>query len=433
MKKLHITTLITLLFVTYLKAQTIVHTGDIDNFFQAFDSIQTTKDKEKQIEFVQKIYLDKGSLGIKYAINNSVDGGKIATAKHWADLIINAKENLLRIRPYFENLPSQAKILDLKFKFFKDQYPYFKDGNVYFFIGLGMFGGRPVDNNVFVGSELYANEKSDWAVYVVIHEFVHTLQNRSNDALLAHCLNEGACDFIAEVINQKNLSETFPNGYIDFGNKNEKDVWKEFKKYIQSNEKGIFFDWLYGNKGRNLNGTQMKYLGYFIGFKICKAYYDNSIDKKQAIKDIIEMDVSTDEKARAFLLKSGYIPKKDIQFIKDFKFTKVAKANKGLKLVQYGYKLEKDQIVFQFDLPKSIDKTQVELITVAGSFNGWNPKDLNYKMSNTKDKHYELRLPSSSLKEKYYEFKFVVNTETWQSPPENAKNMQNGNLSLIVK
>lgn len=54
-------------------------------------------------------------------------------------------------------------------------------------------------------------------------------------------------------------------------------------------------------------------------------------------------------------------------------------------------------------------------------------------MSNTKDKHYELRLPSSSLKEKYYEFKFVVNTETWQSPPENAKNMQNGNLSLIVK
>ncbi len=265
-----------------------------------------------------------------------------------------------------------------------------------------------------------------------IHEFVHTLQNRSNNALLAHCLNEGACDFIAEIINQKKLSETFPNGYIDFGYKNEKDIWTEFKRFIKSNEKGKFFDWLYGKKGRSLNGTQMKDLGYFIGYKICKAYYDNSIDKKLAIKEIIEMDVSTDEKARSFLLKSGYAPNKDIKFLKTFKFTKVEDVKKGLKLVRYGYRIEKENVIFEFVLPKSVNKNEIEIITIAGSFNGWNPKDLDYKMTNTKGDYYELKLSKSKLKD-YNEFKFVINTENWQSPPENAKNIENGNLVLKLK
>lgn len=414
--------------------QTTIYTKDIENFYQAFDSVQTTNNNQKQIDFVQKIYLDNGTLGIKYAIDNSVDGGKKATAKNWADLMQNAKENLIRIRPYLSSLPSQASILNSRFKYFKEQYPNFKNGNVYFFVGLGMFGGRPVDNNVFVGSELYANEKSDWGVYVVIHEFVHTLQNRSNDALLAHCLNEGACDFITEVISQKNPSETFPtaNNYIDFGYKNEKAIWTEFKKFIKSNEKGKFFDWLYGNKGRNINDAQVKDLGYFIGYKICKAYYDKSIDKKLAIKEIIEMDVSTDEKARTFLLKSGYAPNNDTKFLKTFKFAKVEDVKKGLKLIQYGYRIEKENVVFKFTLPKNVNKSEIEMITIAGSFNGWNPKDLDYKMTNTKENIYELKLPKSKLKD-YNEFKFVINSENWQTPPENAKNSENGNLTLKLK
>jgi hypothetical protein len=428
-----LTIVLTLICASTLNAQTIFHTEDINHFFTAFDSVQTTSDNAKQIDFVQRIYLNNGSLGVKYAIDHSVDGGKLATAKHWVDLMHNSKENINRIRPYFGNLPNQMEILEPKFEYFKAQYPDFKDGNVYFVIGLGMFGGRPEGTNLFIGCEVLANDKPDWAVSIVLHEYVHTLQKNSDNALFAHCLNEGACDFIAEVINQKGLRETYPNGYIDFGYKNEQIVWTEFKKFIASNEKGKFFDWLYGVKGRNFNGIQMKDLGYFMGYKICKAYYDNSTDKKQAIKDIIEMDVSTDENARMFLLKSGYVPNQDLKFIRNFKFTKIEEVKKGFKLVKYGYKFEKDQIVFQFVLPKSINKDQVDLITIAGSFNGWNPKDLNFKMTNIKDNYYEFRLPKSKLTDKYYEFKYVINTENWQSVPENARNSQNGNLTLTIE
>jgi hypothetical protein len=426
---------LTFLCATTIKAQTVFHTKDIENFYQAFDSVQTTNDKEKQIDFVQKIYLDNGSLGLKYAINHSVDGGKIATAKHWAEFMINIKENLIRIRPYFKNLPSQMKILEPKFKYFKEQYPEFKDGNVYFVIGLGMFGGRPEQEgpSLFIGCEVLADDKPDWAVNIVLHEYVHTLQKNSDNALLAHCLNEGACDFIAEVINEKNLREIYPNGYIDFGYKNEKVVWKEFKKFITSNEKGKFFDWLYGIKGRNLNGRQMKDLGYFMGYKICKAYYDNTMNKRQAIKDIIEMDVSSDEKARAFLIKSGYVPKSDLKFVNNFKFTKVTETKKRIQFIQYGYKIGKDNIVFTFELPKNIDKKQIEYITIAGSFNGWNPQNLNYKMTNIANNEYQFIMPKANLKEKYNEFKFVINGENWQTVPDNARNTQNGNITLEIK
>jgi len=42
-------------------------------------------------------------------------------------------------------------------------------------------------------------------------------------------------------------------------------------------------------------------LGYYVGYEICKAYYDKATDKKQAIKDIF-----TIRDYKAFLEKSGY-------------------------------------------------------------------------------------------------------------------------------
>lgn len=88
--KLKFLIILSLIATTKSVGQTTIYTKDIENFFQAFDSVQATNDKQKQIEFVQKLYLDHGSLGIKYAKDNSVDGGKKATAKDWADLMQNA-------------------------------------------------------------------------------------------------------------------------------------------------------------------------------------------------------------------------------------------------------------------------------------------------------------------------------------------------------
>lgn len=344
-----------------------------------------------------------------------------------------SRENLNRIRPFFNNLPSQKTILEQKFTYFKELYPQFKDGNVYFIFGVGIFGGRPTGNNLIIGCELMAKDAPDWAVSIVLHEFVHTLQYRTNDALLAHSLNEGACDFIAEVVNQKSLRESYPNGYIDFGYKNEKAVWENFKKYIFSNEKGRFFDWLYGQKGININGETMKDLGYFMGYFFCKSYYENAADKKQAIKEIIEMDVSTDEKAKNFVIKSKYGSKKDQKFVKNLTFSKVVIESKKVKMIVSGYIEDKENVIFTFNLPPSFDPKMLKYVTIAGTFNSWDPQDLNYKMTPTKENKYEFVMPKTKFKAKINEFKFVINGDSWQNIPENAVNTNNGNLTLELK
>ena len=56
--------------------------------------------------------------------------------------------------------------------------------------------------------------------------------------------------------------------------------------------------WLYS--GDNSVGRPSD-LGYFMGYKICEAYYENAADKKQAVKDIIEV-----QDFETFLKQSRY-------------------------------------------------------------------------------------------------------------------------------
>lgn len=53
------------------------------------------------------------------------------------------------------------------------------------------------------------------------------------------------------------------------------------------------------------NGTPEKPgdLGYWVGYRIAKTYYQRASDKRQAFREILEM---TDPKA--FLAKSGWYP-----------------------------------------------------------------------------------------------------------------------------
>lgn len=43
-----------------------------------------------------------------------------------------------------------------------------------------------------------------------------------------------------------------------------------------------------------------------MGYEICKAYYNQAKDKKQAIKDIIELNYSNEQAVEAFLLASKF-------------------------------------------------------------------------------------------------------------------------------
>jgi hypothetical protein len=68
--------------------------------------------------------------------------------------------------------------------------------------------------------------------------------------------------------------------------------------FIADQDKTDISAWLY-----NSTPEQPRDLGYWVGYRIVKSYYQHANDKRQAFHEILEM---TDPKA--FLAKSGWYP-----------------------------------------------------------------------------------------------------------------------------
>jgi hypothetical protein len=423
-------TILLLLIVTHVAtAQNRVITTDITNFWTLFDSIKKVSKPKDKISLVQKIYIDKGTVGLKTVMNHFR-----YTAKSWVDYIDKNTGALERIRPYTLTAFKQQETLDIKLANFKKVYSNLSNSCIYFVIGVGEFGGNAIKGNCIIGAEVIANDQPDWAIYMALHEYVHTQQTSKVYDLLAHCIDEGMADFVAELFLDKKISEFNPSGYIAFGLQNEKEIWEKFKIYMGSdNDNGNFHNWLYGIKGITINESTMKDLGYFMGYQICKSYYNNATDKNKAISEMLGNGFKTNEDAKYFLLQSGYVPKEDLEFAKNLKFGKITVPKENIVKVIYGYRIENDSVVFEYKIPKSMDKNLIRTITIAGTFNNWNPNDSNYSMTFNNTVKYELRFSKNKFNvSKLEQFKFVINGNMWQNPPETALNVDSKDRNLIL-
>ena len=309
MKQLKIIIISLLYSATTLgQTQNKIFTTDIENFWIAYDSVKTTNDKTKQKNFIQELYLDKATSGLKDFIIV-----REHTAKRHLDNIINFPKFWISLRPHTLQIQSYTQDIEKLMLRYKMLYPAFKQPDIFFTIGCLNSGGTTTRNKILIGSEIAASdstvdasEVSIWlrgvfryntsVVSMVAHEMTHTQQKGNrNTNLLGNCIKEGACDFIAELLLEKQLQSP----YMTYGKANEKALWELFQKDMYGQETK---DWLY-NGGQAQKGKAD--LGYFIGYLICKAYYVNSRNKTKAINQIIEL--SYDKKSVAkFLKKSKY-------------------------------------------------------------------------------------------------------------------------------
>ena len=300
-----------LFFSSTFGQTTKIFTSDIDNFWIAYDSVQTTKDTVKQLQFIQELYLDKATAGLK---DFMIARGH--SAKRHLQNILKFPKFWTSLRPHTLDIKNHTKEIEQLMQRFKLLYPSFKQPDVYFTIGVLNSGGTTNAEKILIGSEIACSDKTvdaselnSWlqgvfqnnknVVYLVAHEVVHTQQklgdseDDENTNLLGYCLREGACDFIAELLLEKEIASP----YMTYGKANEKTLWQEFQNEMSGQE---VKNWLY-------NGSQVQHadLGYFIGYAICKSYYDNSKNKKKAIKQIIELDYKP-KSVFKFLKKSKY-------------------------------------------------------------------------------------------------------------------------------
>lgn len=300
-----------------VQAQINIHTEDLPRFYQAFDSVFNTKDSLKQIQFFKRLYEDKASNGLKKFME--LRGGN---AVAWRKMALKDSAMLSKKRPWILSVLKQEKIIAQRIEQFKKIYPDFREGDIYFCVGVNNSGGTVYDNTVYIGTEVLSSEADDWAVFTVLHEFVHTQQwvqrnmtklmgsdsvlngyLKTHKQLLGKCLEEGVADFVAELAFGKSLVQTNPKGHTAFGVKHEKQIWELFKQDMFKD-----FDdtngWLYSKKA--IGKDTISDLGYFMGYQIAKTYYRNSKNKTLAIKQMIEKGF-TDESAKLFLKESGYL------------------------------------------------------------------------------------------------------------------------------
>lgn len=329
-------------------------TRDISNFWRAIDHA-AGKDTAALIASLRHDYLENPSPGLfDWIVNRLINQnavGKVLEAKGWSrersmgamaaslgtperagfDTVVmpaildNAARNLaytyLARRRYYDGIRANTLAVDTAraikdsihaaFRRMSALYPDAKYADVYFLIGRMSSGGTTGRNALLIGTEMNGRDASTpideldaWhrAVtgsiaglpHIVAHEMIHTLQGKraGPETLLRDALDEGSADFLSELVSGKRIA----NPAYAYGDAHEAELWAKFKTHTDSSNTS---DWLYQGD-RTPPGVPAD-LGYWMGYKISKAYYDKSADKKAAVRAIL---LYTD--ASAFLRASGY-------------------------------------------------------------------------------------------------------------------------------
>lgn len=290
------------------RQQVNISTVDIDHFWEAHDSLATARDS---IAVFQRLYIDRATLGLKEFIKaRNFEAGEYIT------LIKKFPKFWTSIRPNTERIAARRKEIEIIFQKFAELYPTFQPPDVCFAIGCLRTGGTTSPNLILIGSEIASADSSTrtteftgWHARVlanlsditamVAHEAVHTQQKNNrgyakgyhDHRLLTQSIREGCADFIGSLLTGSIIN----NVQYQYGLAHEPELWKEFQQHMNGKD---FSRWLYnGIKSHDRPAD----LGYFIGYRICERYYNQSKDKPKAIRELLSI-----KDYPKFLKKSGY-------------------------------------------------------------------------------------------------------------------------------
>jgi predicted Zn-dependent protease DUF2268 len=259
----------------------IISTADVDLFWQAYDEWKTVANSvpDRLAAILDRDYIKKGSPGVQDFIpHRIIDGDALAK------MILKEPTYYENVRANTERMQSFVPEIRKGFERLKEIYPDAIFPPVYFVIGRRNSGGTESDKGLIIGAEMFSDTGSrihlNEVVCIVIHELIHYQQQAWGGDLTTQVMNEGAADFIAELITGNQIDEDIK----PYGDSHEEELWKKFQEDAKRNDSK---PWLY-------NGGDEKHvgppdLGYYVGYKICQSLYEISVDKGAALRAIIAM------------------------------------------------------------------------------------------------------------------------------------------------
>lgn len=258
----------------------VLETKDAQNFWKAFDKMETSTANP----FAE--YIENGSPGVKSFIKN-----RIINADSLYAAVKKNKEEYLKTRNVLDGIGAKDKKLKASYSALKYWYPNAKFSTVYFVYGRMNTGGNSSNEGISIGTELFKN--LDGVVPLIVHEMIHYQQNnKGGETLLKQALTEGGADFIAEFVSGEPMNVKA----FQYGEANSDKLYKEFVTRYKSDD---FRDWFYWTSKKDDRPND---LGYWVGYKICEAYFNKQTDKHKAVHDILNI-----EDPFLFLKDSGFL------------------------------------------------------------------------------------------------------------------------------
>jgi len=281
-------------------------TTDIPRFWKAFDAMASPSDTLP----LRRDYLDAGTDGLKDFTSLRWKDARTLTNMVWPrrDYYASVRANTLSVASLEPEIRRIYRMLDTLYA--DAVFP-----DVYFAIGGMATGGTTSQHGLLIGTELFARAGDsptgsltpwqqsvirtiDILPAIVAHELTHYQQHfgQQINTLLAASIQEGSADFVSEMLTGRTINEHLRV----YGDAHEHELWESFRVLMNTSD---WSQWLYNGGTVSSTSTRPADLGYYMGARIASSYYARQSDKRQALRDILNI-----RDFNAFLAASGYNP-----------------------------------------------------------------------------------------------------------------------------
>jgi len=283
-----------------------IHTGDVTRFLGTVSALRRARTYRDSAALLFQRYYLPATPGLRSFIRTRIGSP------------FELLDQMQSRRQYYAHLPRslaeidalRSSVLDA-FGRFEQLYPEAVFTDVYYVVGRMNSGGTTTPGMIVIGAEMYGKdgaapswELSEWersvlrdtslVTTIAVHELMHINQPAASGSrtLLRQSLIEGGADFVAERVTGRNI-----NAHVHaWANPREAELWEEFRGRMGGTDMA---GWLYDSRPTDRPAD----LGYWMGYRIARAYYERAPDKGRAIREIL-----TVADPEEFLRQSGYRP-----------------------------------------------------------------------------------------------------------------------------
>ncbi len=270
--------------------------SDLENFVEAYVQLNSGVDT---LKILNTFYFGKASPGLQEYI-----GRHGLTPELMRDAIRKNSDKYDKISIFVNNLNDFIPRFKNTLKKYNKIIPGTMYAPTYLLVGAnrGIAQASRFGQLVTITRVLENQEK---LIKLIVHELSHFQQAMaiggekyislyaSPNNMLGICLREGGAEFITYLV----LQETTQEDALSYFANNETELKLKFIKDLKVQDKSF---WLW----ESINQKEYpKLLGYVMGYKICKSYYDKAGDKLKALNEILAL-----AQPDTFLEMSGYLP-----------------------------------------------------------------------------------------------------------------------------